>query len=50
MLIRSRLVARDFKGDDKDRDDLFAGTPANHSHSLRASRHHSPHLNQLVIP
>ena len=27
MLIRSRLVARDFKGKDKDRDDLFAGTP-----------------------
>ena len=26
MLIRSRLVARDFKGNDKDRDDLFAGT------------------------
>ena len=27
MLIRSRLVARDFKGNDKDRDELFAGTP-----------------------
>ena len=27
MLIRSRLVARDFKGSDKNRDDLFAGTP-----------------------
>lgn len=27
MLIRSRLVARDFKGGDKDRDDLFAETP-----------------------
>ena len=25
--IRCRLVARDFKGNDKDRDDLFAGTP-----------------------
>ena len=25
--IRSRLVARDFKGGDKDRDDLFADTP-----------------------
>ena len=25
--IRSRLVARDFKGGDKDRDDLFAATP-----------------------
>ena len=24
---RSRLVARDFKGDDNDRDDLFAETP-----------------------
>ena len=27
MLVRSRLVARDFKGNDKDRDDLFAETP-----------------------
>ena len=27
MDIRARLVARDFKGADKDRDDLFAGTP-----------------------
>jgi hypothetical protein len=26
-IIRSRLVARDFKGEDKDRDDLFAETP-----------------------
>ena len=26
-LVRSRLVARDFKGEDKDRDDLFAETP-----------------------
>ena len=26
-IIRSRLVARDFKGGDSDRDDLFAGTP-----------------------
>ena len=26
-LIRSRLVARDFKGDDKDRDDSFADPP-----------------------
>ena len=26
-LVRSRLVARDFKGADKDRDDLFAETP-----------------------
>ena len=25
--VRSRLVARDFKGGDKDRDDLFAATP-----------------------
>ena len=25
--IRSRMVARDFKGGDKDRDDLFAETP-----------------------
>ena len=27
MEVRSRLVAGDFKGDDKDRDDLFAETP-----------------------
>ena len=27
MEVRSRLVARDFKGGDKDRDDLFAGPP-----------------------
>merc|ERR1711994_768137 len=27
MCVRSRLVARDFKGGDKDRDDLFAETP-----------------------
>ena len=27
MEVRCRLVARDFKGDDKDRDDLFAETP-----------------------
>ena len=27
MVVRSRLVARDFKGGDNDRDDLFAETP-----------------------
>ena len=27
MIVRSRMVARDFKGGDKDRDDLFAETP-----------------------
>ena len=27
MEVRSRLAARDFKGGDKDRDDLFAETP-----------------------
>ena len=27
MLVRSRLVARDFKGSDRDRDDLLAETP-----------------------
>ena len=27
MEVRSRMVARDFKGSDKDRDDLFAETP-----------------------
>ena len=30
--VRSRLVARDFKSGDKDRDDLFAATPPLESH------------------
>ena len=38
MLIRSRLVARDFKGSDKDRDDLFAGTPPLEAKRLSLSR------------
>ena len=38
MLIRSRLVARDFKGGDKDRDDLFAATPPLEGKRLLFSR------------
>ena len=38
MLIRSRLVARDFKGNDKDRDDLFAETPPLEAKRLLLSR------------
>ena len=38
MQIRSRLVARDFKGSDKDRDDLFAGTPPLEAKRLSLSR------------
>ncbi len=36
--VRSRLVARDFKGGDKDRDDLFAATPPLESKRLLVSR------------
>ncbi len=36
--IRSRLVARDFKGSDKDRDDLFAETPPLEAKRLLISR------------
>ena len=36
--VRSRLVARDFKGNDKDRDDLFAATPPLESKRLLLSR------------
>ena len=36
--VRSRLVARDFKGNDKDRDDLFAATPPLESKRLLISR------------
>ena len=36
--VRSRLVARDFKGGDKDRDDLFAATPPLESKRLLISR------------
>ena len=36
--VRSRLVARDFKGGDKDRDDLFAATPPLESKRLLLSR------------
>ena len=35
---RSRLVARDFKGGDKDRDDLYAATPPLESKRLLDSR------------
>ena len=38
MLIRSRLVARDFKGGDKGRDDLFAETPPLEAKRLSLSR------------
>ena len=36
--VRSRLVARDFKGVDKDRDDLFAATPPLESKRLLLGR------------
>lgn len=38
FLIRSRLVARDFKGGDTDRDDLFAETPPLEAKRLLLSR------------
>ena len=38
ILIRSRLVARDFKGSDKDRDDLFAETPPLEAKRMLISR------------
>ena len=38
MMARSRLVAGDFKGSDKDRDDLFAGTPPLEAKRLSISR------------
>ena len=38
MMVRSRLVARDLKGADKDRDDLFAGTPPLEARRLSISR------------
>ena len=38
MVIRCRLVARDFKGSDKDRDDLFAATPPIENKRLLLSR------------
>ena len=37
-LVRCRLVARDFKGGDKDRDDLFAETPPLEGKRLLVSR------------
>ena len=36
--VRSRLVARDFKGGDKDRDDLYAATLPLESKTLLISR------------
>ena len=36
--VRSRLVARDFKGGDNDRDDLFAATPPLESKRMLLSR------------
>ena len=38
ILVRSRLVARDFKGGDKGRDDLFADTPPLEAKRLLISR------------
>ena len=38
MEVRSRLVARDFKGNDKDRDDLFAETPPLEAKRMLISR------------
>ena len=38
MMVRSRLVAMDFKGGDKDRDDLFAGSPPLEAKRLLLSR------------
>ena len=38
MVIRCRLVARDFKGGDKDRDDLFAETPPLEAKRMLLSR------------
>ena len=38
MVVRSRLVARDFKGNDKDRDDLFAETPPLEAKRMLLSR------------
>ena len=38
MEVRSRLVARDFKGGDKDRDDLFAETPPLEAKRMLLSR------------
>ena len=38
MVVRCRLVARDFKGGDKDRDDLFAETPPLEGKRLLISR------------
>ena len=38
MLIRCRMVARDFKGNDKDRDDLFAEAHPSEAKRLLLSR------------
>ena len=38
MEIRCRMVARDFKGGDKDRDDLFAETPPLEAKRILMSR------------
>ena len=38
MVVRSRLVARDFKGGDKDREDLFAETPPLEAKRILVSR------------
>ena len=38
MVVRCRLVARDFQGGDKDRDDLFAETPPLEAKRMLLSR------------
>ena len=38
QMIRSRRVARDFKGTDNDRNDLFAGTPPLEANVMLFSR------------
>ena len=38
MIVRSRLVARDFKGGDKDRDEIFAEAPPREAKRMLVSR------------
>ena len=38
IIVRSRLCARDFKGNDKDRDDLFAASPPLEANRMLLSR------------
>ena len=52
--IRSRLVARDFKGGEKDRDDLFADTPPLEALrmllSMAATRRRDKRKRKLLLP